>query len=257
MESFTSQPDVASTVYVEVDPHWHRDALSLPLVKKVRAMGAALWLFARAPRVFGEAWFRGDARIPNPAVAMATAVSILTLFAQETTRVLKRDGEVSPFVATLGETLGPYALYISMGLVAHVLLRLLGSKRRLRTTIGISLLAGAGPGMIVAFSMMPTLAVVARYGLEGVNDAAPMWLKLCLAVLVVVAYVHFVVAFELALAGAHSLPRWRGVVAGTLAIVVMAFVTGRFEESQRFAKYARKLGPHLSLTIPFHVAFEL
>jgi hypothetical protein len=235
----------------EEDPHWLRDALAMPLVVKARAMGSALWLFERKPRVFGEAWFRGNEKLPNPVVAMAASVSILTILRQELHRFGKRDEAPHTLLTSLGETLGPYLMYVGLGLLAHAALRVFGSKRKLRTTIGVCLLAGAGPGLVLALGM--TLAGVWMVTLYGAGNAfdpkVPAFAGRVIACFVLGLYAHFLLVFQLALAGAHGLPRWKGLGAGMVAVVAIAFLCGWIENASWWSKAGIVLGPHAYLRL--------
>ena len=234
----------------EEDPHWLRDALAMPFVVKARAMGSALWLFGRAPRRFGEAWFRGTENVPNPVVAMAASVSILTILRQEMHRADKSDATTHTLLSTLGETLGPYLMYVGLGLVAHAVLRVFGSKRKLRTSVGVSLLAGAGPGLVFAIGMTSSgLWMIARYGTgNALDDQVPALAGRAIAAFILALYAWFLLVFQLALAGAHGLPRWKGLAAGMVAVVAMAFSCGWLEQAAWWSKAGIVLGPHLYLS---------
>jgi hypothetical protein len=240
----------AETVLIEPaeDPHWLRDALAIPFIEKIRSMGRALAFFVRRPRAFGEAWFRGDKTIPNPLVAMATSVPIVTLISQESARHLKFETAPRTLLAGLGETLDPYVVYIGAGLVAHAGLRLLGSRRNLRTTVGISLLSGAGTGAVFAPSFaIPVLALAKIYGsVDVANTSAPDALKLALLGGIFGGYLYFLFLFQFALAGAHGLPRWKAVIAGMIAVAAMAFACGWADNTTWVPAAAKSFGPHPS-----------
>jgi hypothetical protein len=230
------------------DPNWVREALDTPFVQRAKMMFAALWLFLRAPRTFGEAWSVGSRNVPNPVVAMTAAVSIVTLIAHEARRFFQKDDAPQTLLRSLGETIGPYFLYIGLGLFAHFALRVLGSKRRLRTTVGVALLAGAGPGTIVALGIVvPAVVAVARFGsLSAVVAHLAPWAQLIVAAYVLGIYIYSMALFKFALAGAHGLPRWKGLLAGTFAVIAMGIVCGRLESTSLAQVIHLDLGPHLS-----------
>jgi hypothetical protein len=231
------------------DPHWLSEALSIPIVDRIRTMGAALWFFAHAPYRFGEAWFRGTAVIPNPLVAMAASMSVLAILGQEIRRALVKEPGAHTILSSVAETLGPYVMYVGTGLVAHLVLRALGSRRRLRTTIGMTLLAGAGPGTVLALGItVPPVLLVRHYGsVDAMQAGIPMAARTAVVVAVLVLYFGFLAVFQLGLAGAHGITRWKGVVAGTVAVIAMAFVCGALEHTSLWPHLVGSMGPHLSL----------
>jgi hypothetical protein len=233
----------------EPEPRWVHDLWGLPLVRRLRAGAAALWLFYRSPYAFGQAWVRGDARLPNPGVALATAVSVLALLAEEARRLLHKE-KPGGLLTSAAETLGPYVLYLAWGLIAHVCLRTFGSRRRLGTSLGISLLAGAGPGTVAGVVVTLVIAALGlRYGVEtDFSERVPSRVMGAAIAVVYVAYLYAFVAFQLALAGAHRLARWKGIVAGTIAVLAIGFSCGALEGATGEHGMTKKLGPHLSLT---------
>jgi hypothetical protein len=236
------------------DPRWLSDLLALPLVLRARAMGRALLFLLARPRAFGEAWARGDEGIPNPGVAMATAVSILTILGEQV-QGLRHIERSHTFLATLGWSCGPYVLYASMGIVAHLVLRLLGSTRKLSTSIGTVLLVGAGPGTVSALGLSVLVAgIVAKYGSLEPHAATPLLLLAAAPTMIFQVYAWIIC--QLALSGAHGVARWKGVVAGIVALIVVGFACGAVETSERFGeKTSWWLGPHLCLhwsSLPFN-----
>jgi hypothetical protein len=247
------EPVPSPTRTGDEDPHWLRDALALPFVAKIRTIGRAVWFLLRAPRAFGEAWYRGERDIPNPLVAMTAAVSILTVLGQETRRLVNKDEPPHSLFSSFLETLGPYAVYIAIGIVAHGVLRLLGSRRKLRTTVGVTLLTGAGAGTLLALGIaLPAIVAVRLLGMPStLSNGLPNAGQAVLIVLFTLMYFYFLAAFELALAGAHGLPRWKGIVAGTVAVFVVAYACGAVEHAAP-GDTLGALGPHLSLYFDRH-----
>lgn len=185
---------------------------------------------------------RGSTRGCSCSVSQAAIVSRShPLLHREATRTL---------LASVGETLGPYSMYLAHGLIAHVVLRALGSRRGVQTSAGIALLAGAGPGLLSALSLVATLLPLKlHYGVDArLPDVAPRALLLGAAGVVFVSYVWFAVAFQLALAGAHRVSRWKGMLAGTIAIVAFGLLCGAVEHAEGVPRVTHVLGPHLSVT---------
>jgi hypothetical protein len=178
---------------------------------------------------------------------------VLTVLGQETKRLVKKDEAPHSLLSSFLETLGPYAVYIVIGIVAHALLRLLGSRRKLRTTVGVTLLVGAGAGTLLAAGIaVPVVVAIKLFGIPSTQiNGVPNAAQVVLIVVFTVLYFYFLAAFELALAGAHGLPRWKGVVAGTFAVFVVAYVCGAIEYLGH-TEALGALGPHLSVYFDRH-----
>jgi hypothetical protein len=233
------------------EPRWLREAFALPFVQRLRAYFAALGFFLGSPYHFGRAWVAGDRAIPNPLVAMAAVGSVTTLFRLEAQRLIKVE-TMTGLLGSAADTLGPYLLYAVMGAVAHVVLRIVGGTRRFGTSMGIAILAGALPGMVLALALMlPLFVAAAIYGdVLHANDLMPLWGRGVIAVVVMGSFLYFVVAFALALAGAHGLARWKGILAGIVAILVTAVLMGAVENRSQLAPLKRlsdKAGPHMTI----------
>ena len=217
------------------DPPWIREALDAPLVQKTRVMLAAMWFVCTKPRAFGRAWVTGEAQLPNPLFTMAAAVSVLGVAESAATQLAGQATRRS-FFETLGEAAGPYFTYLVMALVAHATLRALGSQRTLRTTVGIALYTGAGPGAILALAMV-TCGVVQHARGKPIDTT---WV----AVVISVLYGYFVYAWQRALVGAHSVSIGRGAIAVNVAIAAFALLAGGFRAGHVFDRVPVELGPH-------------
>jgi hypothetical protein len=216
------------------DPRWLGALLEHPFVLRARAMGRALLLLLLTPTTFGRAWTRGVSDIPNPAIALATALSIIALIAEATNALLHRD-VAHTILTSARESLALYLQTTLIGVVAHPILRLLGSRRRLLTSVGVTFLATAGWGTVFGvFRSLATLAVAARYGAGAdLGKVAPVWVNGLVIGLFAVWGVYVCAVTQLALAGAHGVSRWKGVVAGTIAILLGGNLTELLPQSMQ------------------------
>src|SRR5262249_47922293 len=113
----------------------------------------------------------------------------------------------------------------------------------------LSLLAGAGPGMLAALGLaVPGMLMVARYGsTANLNSSAPLPARITFGIIASAAYLYFLFLFDLGLAGAHGLARWKGIAAGKIAVIAVGFGCGALEHFEWLPQLTGWIGPHLSL----------
>jgi hypothetical protein len=228
------RPDLTQpmpAVMVGADPPWLAGLLTMAFVLRARAMAAALGLLLLRPRRFGQAWTAGAGDIPNPAVTLATAISVQALLAEVTNALLHRDVAHTILTSTR-ESLSDYAKGVVMGICAHVVLRLLGSRRRFLTTVGVTFFVLSATGLVQALvKSVCAVGVGLRYGVGAdLAKVGPVWLNAVVLVLLLGMMVYGVLLTPLALAGAHGVARWKGFVAGTLALVALFGVLPHFPD---------------------------
>ncbi len=122
-------------------------------------------------------------------------------------------------------SLGPYIHYLMLGAVAHMCLRVGGSKRPLRMSIAVALYAGGGPGLIVSVLLVLIVFVFhAQYGvLDVLAPEVPRGLAHAGISVFVGLYLWFLWTLAAALAGAHACRLWKALLAVTVATVIVAF----------------------------------
>lgn len=182
----------------EPDPQWPREAVG-SIAHEIVGWLRALVAVTRAPRRFVADWADGTTRPLNP---LAFALNGLALTGPVTALVvllLKMPDDQLPLWVQLVRPAIPWAYGIVFMLPIHALLRLLGGRRKLRTTIGASFYAG-GPITIVRLLFLPV-------PLSAMMPAHTRDLSLALAsgIVGIVEFVFFVYFMSAALAGAHKL----------------------------------------------------
>src|SRR5579863_1708598 len=126
---------------IDDSPDWVRDA-ARQFVHEVGEFLRAAVAVTVHPARFAEAWVSGRRRALNPLGFLATAFAIIG----PTTALLKHDEQSSPWLEALGALL-PFAYYLVFGALQHGVLRVFGSRRRLRESCAMALYAAGGPGL--------------------------------------------------------------------------------------------------------------
>jgi hypothetical protein len=188
------------------DPHWPREAVGA-ILHELRGYARAAWAMARAPARFSAGWARGEVRALNPLACILNALAISGPWRALWVRLLHID-VVAPLWVDVAKPLLPAVGLTFLGGGAHLILRLFGRVRPLRTTLGITLYVNAGPMTALGFVSRPLAeaALVGRVSAFGQLAS-------------VVALVVFAVYLVVGLAAAHGVRRRRVVVA---VIVIIA-----------------------------------
>ena len=143
-------------------PDWVADAVRA-FVRETSLFCRTAIGFSRHPGRFITAWAAGEQHALNPLGFLATSAAILG-----TARVLAlmamgdQDSPDSLWIQLL-DALGPFAHYLAIGLLCHVVLRLLRVpiKRRATDSAAAALYAGGGPAM--AAELVSWLCVIVAH----------------------------------------------------------------------------------------------
>jgi uncharacterized integral membrane protein len=199
------------------DPPWPREAFGA-LVHEIGGWLRALLAVARAPRRFAADWADGRIRPLNP---LAYALNGLALSGPVTAIIVWLVGigvDELPFWAQVLKPLFPWVYNLVLVLPMHAGLRLLGSQRRLRTTIG-AFFYGAGPLHILRLFFLPLQL------LQMIPSHQRDWRVIVAGsvagLLQMVLFAIYLVACQ---AGAHKLKAWRAAL--PTVIVFLASVVG-------------------------------
>lgn len=121
------------------EPSWAGDAARLWL-DETRLFWATAIAFVRHPHRFGEEWTAGRARAMNPLGFLAVCWPILLPIDYGLQRLLGWDRRPDVnFAVDMARAARPYLFLIPTVLMLHVIFRVLGSQRRLLTTLGLLL----------------------------------------------------------------------------------------------------------------------
>jgi hypothetical protein len=210
-------------------PDWVRETIAVTRdeIRRFAATAAGVCL---QPRRFGAAWIDGTRRALNPLGFVATALGVsgaaLAIVFAVIPNALDQGLLAQVAVAVL-----PYVYYALIGALAHPVLRLFGARRPLRATIGMTLFAGGGPGLLLTVSFIAiALGRVAAYGgfdaVHGFSQGLPVAALVAIAISINVLYLYFVATLALGLAGAHGVGRIRAAGAVAVALLVTGLVIG-------------------------------
>lgn len=197
-------------------PPWLRDGVRATW-HEAKTYLATAWAFKRGPARFADAWVRGARTAAmNPLAMLATGAALTAATHQLAGAVVGID-HPDGIVDAILSALGPYAHYIAIGLLCHLVLAP-GGKRGVRVldTIAIALYAGAG-----------TAAIAEALGWLAVSALWPLWPSpIGVAITLGVAFSAFCYVFASALGGLHKSSWGRVLLAFAIAYPVTGLVFG-------------------------------
>jgi hypothetical protein len=196
-------------------PPWVRDGATAAW-HELRAYLGTAWRFTRSPSAFMNAWLEGKADAMNPLAMLATGAALVAASHQLAGAIVGIDHPDGIIEAVLS-ALGPYALYIAIGILCHLVLAP-GGKREvhLLDTIATALFAGAGPAALA--EAIGWLAICAIWPFAPSPHAV--------AVMLGVAFSVFCFTLATALGGLHRPSWWRILVAFAVAFPATGLVFG-------------------------------
>ena len=196
-------------------PPWVRDGARAAW-HEVRAYLETAWRFTRAPASFMAAWLRGDVDAMNPLAMLATGAALVAATHQVAGAIVGIDHPDGIVEAVLS-ALGPYALYVAIGILCHLVIAPGGTRNvRVLDTIAAALLAGAGPAALA--EAIGWLVICAIW------PFAPS--QIVIAVMVGVAFSVFCFTLATALGGLHHASWWRILLAFAVAFPATGLVFG-------------------------------
>jgi hypothetical protein len=229
-------------------PDWIRDAL--------RQTRAEVVLFLRTvrdfslhPWRFGREWTNGQRHPLNPLGFLATAFAVMgpTRAAFIALVGTGTEERTSMWLDALGALL-PFAYYLLLGALEHLVLRVFGSRQPLRDSLAMALYAGGGPASAITLLMLLVGLVLHLSGqpvfIHGGSHGPIVWVVLPLVTL---SFTAFCYTLASSLAGAHPQTRWWHIlIANLFALTVSALLFG-------FLNPPGTYGLHLALR-PLHDA---
>lgn len=204
------------------EPPWLSEALE-PVLKFLRTA----WAFARGPARFCGDWVGGRQEAMNPVTFIGTATA-LVVFAMRAVGDLTERHMAPTLFSQLFLALAPQLYYAQFGLVAHAVLRLLGSRRRWTSSVGVALFAG---GIFPTVAMLISLGVVLGvYWTGGLPEgqelfqAVPAWARIVLGALIGSAFAAFFITLARGLGAVHEVSRPRRITALMVAVIVTGLI---------------------------------
>jgi hypothetical protein len=209
---------------VATPPDWIAEAWRVT-VADVRAFLQSSVALLRRPRQFAARWATGQSRALNPLAFMATSAAVLGV-----AQALIGLGSGNTLAAAALAVAAPYAHFGWLGLLAHAALRLLGSRQKLRVSLGVALYVGGAPAL--AFTLVLYGVSVAMYFATHVDtfEAAikhlPFAARLLVALIFDSGFLAVLTYLGAALAGAHGARVWQAVLAILVALVISGAIYG-------------------------------
>jgi hypothetical protein len=210
----------------EIETRWLADSLRLTL-REVRSFAATAAAVTVRPARFARQWVHGQREAMNPLGYFATSAAIVAVYQKVSFAVVgvKSEGALG---TELLNAVGPYLHYVALGLLCHAMLRLRGSRRSMRGSLGLSLYVGGGPGALVTvlnISMFVFAQLV--YGKANFSGDELMTPGLLvLAFLVFSTRLAFLAIFVRALSGFHEVRTGWTLLAFLLALTSTALGFG-------------------------------
>jgi len=203
----------------EPDPPWLRDAIRA-VGHELAAFLTTLWAILSAPARFADDWASGRRRALNPLAFLFNAVAVLGPWRAFWARLLDPNPPTTPLWFELSKPLYPVVINVSVTALLHLLLRPLGARRPLRSSLAIGMYVSGGPMSLFNFLLGPVML----YGFIH-KDNVTVALTTSFANLGLL--VIFIVYSILAQAGLHRLPRWRVTIAVLLAWIAFGVFSAR------------------------------
>jgi len=175
----------------ENEPRWVHNAL-VAWWTEIRSLLVTMWRFISAPRRFGAEWADGKLAAMNPIAVVLGSATVLLPADYGLQRLLGWDRRANVDVwIELARASRPYLFAALTAVVVHIVLRLVGSRRSLTTTVGLMFYAGV-------FSWLAwCLGLVACY-VTGVGSVIPN----------LASAATTLIWATLALVGAHRVRSW-------------------------------------------------
>ena len=200
---------------------------------EARAFVATGLRFTFQPARFGRAWIDGRSDAPNPLGVLATGAATLAASRAALDVVLGRAAQAQGLWQTLLEAVAPFAHYLALATVAHLILALLvRGRQRYTDSVAMALYAGGGPGVlapIVVYVVGAALwfasgrPAVIQHGLLG---SLPFPAAHALLWVSYAGYALFLWTLLLALQAVHRAALWQAALALALAVFILGLGFG-------------------------------
>jgi hypothetical protein len=217
-------------------PDWVNDGFR-QFVDEVRLFLRTAVDFTLKPVLFAREWATGQRHALNPLGFLATAFAVAGPARALFLHAVRAAGESTSLVRDALGALNPFGYYLALGALQHGVLRLCGSRRRLRDSCAMALYAGGGPALLIDLFVMVAMYFVWRAtGSLNLTEVRSSW---ALAVMIGVggSFTLFVTTLSASLAGLHERDGIRSrhiVVANLVAFLVTGVAFAFFEPPGAF-----------------------
>ena len=209
--------------YPSGEPRWVAESWGR-VVDKVGPSLATAYEFALHPVRFVRRWSSGERFAQNPlsfAIASAAVVATVQSAVQPLLGIPGHHG----LFENIKRAVAPHVYYAQIGLVAHALLAVLGSKRHLSSSLAMALYAGGTMWSLGQVIILLTLAAFRVAGLLPDSDAelpeVALW---TLSALLTLSFGAFFTLFATAMGALHRVSWIQMLLANCLALLVTSLV---------------------------------
>ncbi len=224
------------------EPTWIRDGLRSAR-EELRLFFATAIALTLHPVRFGAEWAEGRIRTLNP---LGYFITSLALF-EAPLPLLFPDADNHSLPTRVLNVLGPYLNYLALGAIGHAVLRLMGSRRGIASSIAMVLFSAGGPVAAVRLILALVVVVVIGSPDSNVNEVGT-GLQVFVGLGVLLELVLFYGLVGLSFRGLHQTSRGRVV----LALVAAFVATGLFFG---YANPPGSYGLHPHIRLPAHFEF--
>ncbi|MGZ3440197.1 MAG: hypothetical protein ACXVDD_11810 [Polyangia bacterium] len=203
----------------EPEPQWPKEALGA-IVHEIVGWLRALWAVARTPRRFVADWAEGRTRPLNPLAYSLNGLAVAGPITAIIVHLLHIDDDALPLWAQLLKPVFPWAYNLIWLVPVHYGLRLFGSTRKLRTSVGASFYAG-GPVHLARLLVVPLQ-------LDQMAHPHDFRLAIYSGIGGLVTMILFCFYMTATMAGAHRLRAGRTALVVIVVFVISASFWGWF-----------------------------
>jgi len=203
----------------EPDPPWLRDG-ARAVGHELAAFARTLWAMVSSPSRFADDWAAGRRHALNPLAFLFNALAVLGPWRVLWARLLDPNPPTTPLWFEISKPLYPVVINVSVTAMMHLLLRPLGARRPLRSSLAMGMYVSGGPLAIMNFLVGPLM-------IYGFIHRENVTVALTSAFANFALLIIFIVYSVLAQAGLHRLPRWRVTIAVLVAWIAFGFLAAR------------------------------
>ena len=185
--------------------------------------------FGFQPRSAAVTWQSGDRVFMNPLGFAASAAGAYWAIVSALVVLwpIADSESTDTLAAQLTSAVGPYVHYGLLGIVMHVVLRLLGSRRSLLGSIGIAFFVGGSIGTATAL----LLSSLTRWfghvrGTSFLELASGDWAPTAILFGAALCYLAVCLLLARGLMGLHRVTVWKVIIAAAAAMLVTALLFG-------------------------------
>ena len=217
-------------------PDWIRDGLR-QFTDEVRLFVVTLWAMTVRPARFARQWASGELRALNPLGFLATSLAVAAPATVVFMYLVHKDARPSSIWRDALGALTPFGYYLALGMLQHAVLRLSGSRRRLRDSCAMALYAGGGPAMVtqllILVGMYVYFRITGRTGVESFDQPG----AIPFTVAAVLSFALFFTCLARSQAGLHArdgIRRGQVALASIVALLVTAQLFALFDPPGNF-----------------------